>query len=67
MGARELGQGDQVLRAERGMAQWDFLPVLQGEQRKFENDWDLLHVRPQLEYIPLGLGLGPPLHFLLSR
>ncbi len=49
------------------MAQWNLLPVLQGEESKFENDWDLLHVGAQLEYIPLGLGFSPPLHFLLSR
>jgi hypothetical protein len=40
---------------------------LQGEESKFEYDRYFLDVRAQLEYIPLGLGFGPPYHFLLSR
>ena len=39
---------------------------MQGEEGKFEYDWYLLDVGTQLEYIPLGLGFGPPYNFLLS-
>ena len=67
MSARELGQGNQVLRVECGNAQRDILPVLQGEESKFEYDWYLLNVGAQLENIPLRFGFGPPYHFLLSR
>ena len=43
------------------------MPVLQGEDSKFEYDWYLLYVGAQLEQIPFWLGFGPPYHFLLSR
>jgi hypothetical protein len=67
VGARELGQGNQVLRVECGKAQRDILPVLQGEESKFEYDRYLLDVGAKLENIPLRFGFGPPYHFLLSR
>ena len=67
VGARELGQGDQILRVERGEAQRNLLTVLQGEESKFEYDWYLLNVGAKLELIPFWLGFSPPYHFLLSR